>query len=385
MLQRQEFGAVWRYLGRVPDLGKPGLSSAAALAAQIMSDAIITAGKAEALAIKLRPYLDRQHSNRTVSAWGRGDITPPAATMLAAALAMGIRLDDYLERWAAERRTKRELAAASRASRASVATLQRRLVALEREVGLVERQQEPETVDWPHVQGALPAVVSRIVGEGIAAVRTAAALSSAIAPLVDQTYAPRTVSAWGRRDVHPTADVLLAVAKVAGSSVDEALRQVRGLVSGDASAPDPVAQLERRLEVLEHLRSQAGGLSGLREAAQMKRLDDIHRVVQSLGESALRPWARAVPDSIFEEAGRDRRRAVNLLQGRLTDLQGALGIPWTESKEVPPEPSASDEGALAAWADEAIRILGAQVPAVKERLSAAEEAESSTDVAQSSG
>ncbi len=69
----------------------------AAVVASVIGQAIDEAGKALALAAKIEPLLGRTYAGRTVSAWSRGDIMPPADAVFAAAKATGISLDEKLD------------------------------------------------------------------------------------------------------------------------------------------------------------------------------------------------------------------------------------------------------------------------------------------------
>ena len=66
------------------------------LVAEVISEAIDRAGKALALARRIQPLLGRTYADRTVSAWGRGDVMPPADAVFAAAQATGVSLDERL-------------------------------------------------------------------------------------------------------------------------------------------------------------------------------------------------------------------------------------------------------------------------------------------------
>ncbi len=68
----------------------------APVVAAIIDQAIEEAGKALALAAKIEPLLGRSYAGRTVSAWSRGDVMPPADAVFAAAKVSGISLDEKL-------------------------------------------------------------------------------------------------------------------------------------------------------------------------------------------------------------------------------------------------------------------------------------------------
>ncbi|MDQ6771639.1 MAG: hypothetical protein M3024_01410 [Candidatus Dormibacteraeota bacterium] len=68
----------------------------AQVVAQAISEAIDRSGKALALARKIQPLVGRLYANRTISAWGRGDVMPPADAAFAAAQATGVSLDGKL-------------------------------------------------------------------------------------------------------------------------------------------------------------------------------------------------------------------------------------------------------------------------------------------------
>ncbi len=68
----------------------------AAVVARVIAEAIDGTGKALALAGKIEPLVGRPYASRTVSAWSRGDVMPPADAVFAAALVTGISLDEKL-------------------------------------------------------------------------------------------------------------------------------------------------------------------------------------------------------------------------------------------------------------------------------------------------
>jgi hypothetical protein len=68
----------------------------ATVVASVIGQAIDQAGKALALAAKIEPLLGRTYAGRTVSAWSRGDVMPPADAVFAAAKVTGISLDEKL-------------------------------------------------------------------------------------------------------------------------------------------------------------------------------------------------------------------------------------------------------------------------------------------------
>ncbi|TMC03518.1 MAG: hypothetical protein E6J41_27210 [Chloroflexi bacterium] len=73
-----------------------GRGPTSVLVAAVVAEAVERAGKALALARRIEPLIGRSYANRTVSAWARGDVMPPADAVFAAALVMGISLDDRL-------------------------------------------------------------------------------------------------------------------------------------------------------------------------------------------------------------------------------------------------------------------------------------------------
>lgn len=79
------------------------------LVAEVVSEAIDRAGKALALATKIQPLIGRSYADRTVSAWGRGDVMPPADVVFAAAQATGVSLDERLGIGREPNETEREL------------------------------------------------------------------------------------------------------------------------------------------------------------------------------------------------------------------------------------------------------------------------------------
>jgi hypothetical protein len=91
------------------DLGRRNEMSR--IVARVMAEAIDNAGKALALGSKIQPLLGRSYADRTVSAWGRGDVMPPADVLLAAAKATGIPLDERLGIGREPTNAERELAA----------------------------------------------------------------------------------------------------------------------------------------------------------------------------------------------------------------------------------------------------------------------------------
>jgi hypothetical protein len=70
--------------------------SVSPVVAEVVSEAIERAGKALALARKIEPLIGRTYADRTVSAWGRGDVMPPADAVFAAAQVTGVSLDEKL-------------------------------------------------------------------------------------------------------------------------------------------------------------------------------------------------------------------------------------------------------------------------------------------------
>ena len=67
----------------------------------------------------------------------------------------------------------------------------------------------------------MKAVVRRVVTEGKGKLGGAKELAAAIEPLVGRGYVTQTVSAWMTGRADPPAHVMLAIAKVAGLSLDE--------------------------------------------------------------------------------------------------------------------------------------------------------------------
>lgn len=82
--------------GSPESTGRESSSFLAPLVAEIMREATRRAGKALALSLQLEALVGRSYSDRTVSAWNRGAIMPPADVLLAAAQASGISVDEKL-------------------------------------------------------------------------------------------------------------------------------------------------------------------------------------------------------------------------------------------------------------------------------------------------
>jgi hypothetical protein len=101
-------------------------------------------------------------------------------------------------------------------------------------------------------------VVARVMAEAIDNAGKAMALSSRIEPIIGRTYADRTVSAWGRGDVMPPADVLLAAAKAVGIPLDERLGLTRGGMALEREIETIRAELEEQRNRIQALEKKSG-------------------------------------------------------------------------------------------------------------------------------
>lgn len=110
-------------------------------------------------------------------------------------------------------------------------------------------------------------LVRRVVADGIAWAGGQTELAAAIEPLVGRLYSSQNVSAWKTGKADPYAHVILAIAKVAGISIDELV-----LEGSRANQLDRVEEATTRLE--ETLRDFQGRLRKVEErlAEQQPRL-----------------------------------------------------------------------------------------------------------------
>lgn len=123
-----------------------GLSSALApVVAEVMREATKRSGKALALALRLEAVVGRSYSDRTVSAWNRGAVMPPADVLLAAAQVTGISLDDRIGVGAKPTSLEREIETMRdevKAQSRALALLYQRLqdagISIEGEIGLLD-------------------------------------------------------------------------------------------------------------------------------------------------------------------------------------------------------------------------------------------------------
>lgn len=69
------------------------------LVISLVHDARTRAGSNRQLASAIEPYLERDLSGTTISNWARGTREPAASAFLASALATGLSVDWYLERY----------------------------------------------------------------------------------------------------------------------------------------------------------------------------------------------------------------------------------------------------------------------------------------------
>ncbi len=225
-------------------------------------------------------------------------------------------------------------------------------------------------------RGPSSSLVAEVVSEAINRAGKALALARRIQPMIGRTYADRTVSAWGRGDVMPPADAVLAAAQVTGVSLDDRLGISREPSALERQLADLQDQFDRQRTVI---------------AAMDQRLEEL---TAKLEERPVRPWTQ----------GADLAQAEDVLvrlETNLTDLGRLLGRRWDERiaysdlgasvmervtrrigriearmAEVgvaaprggyPPRPNTDDEDVVGSWVAEELPVLQHQLALVRER------------------
>lgn len=229
-------------------------------------------------------------------------------------------------------------------------------------------------------RGPASKLVADVVSEAIDRAGKAMALARKIEPLIGRTYADRTVSAWGRGDVMPPADAVLAAAQVMGVSLDEKLgigriptaleQQVADLQSQVNQQRRASAALERRLAELAATLSVSPVSSA---AADVDRLPDLSEaegvLVQlearliDLGGQLGRRWGER---GSYPDPGTSVSERVIRSIGRLEARMAEVGVPPPPGG-YPSRPTSSDEEVLRRWVHTELPVLERQLALVEER------------------
>jgi hypothetical protein len=217
--------------------------------------------------------------------------------------------------------------------------------------------------------------VANVISEAIGRAGKARALAKLIEPLVGREYADRTVSAWGRGDVMPPADVVIAAAAATGLSLDEA---VVGIGLERSEVMRRLDQMERRVRDLEarvgstsphDVRGKASAMGALGELGE--GLTDLEDQVFELGRQLGRSWDRPAGISYVDATSSDAERLarrVNALLSHYLEVASMVDAPRA-SYPPPPEPAAGPQE-LSGWLAAVVATLQDGITDLQERVAA---------------